>query len=78
MNAAPKTELEVLVLKFFGGDAKKTALWFCTKNPLLGGISPYKMILFGRYDKLLKWAKQQISENQRQDMNSNAAAHSPP
>lgn len=58
------TELETLVLKFFEGDRNKANLWFATPNPLLGGISPTVMIEAGRCDKLLKWAKQQIAENQ--------------
>ncbi len=41
-----------LVAQYFSGDAGKTALWFRTKNPILGDISPRDMIRFGRYDKL--------------------------
>lgn len=62
-------ELETLVLCFFNGDKDKTKLWFETPNPLLG-ISPAKMIEVGRYDKLLKWAKQQIDENKAPDESS--------
>ena len=29
-----------LVAQFFAGDVAKTALWFKTKNPLFGNISP--------------------------------------
>jgi hypothetical protein len=60
-------ELETLVLCFFNGDKDKTKLWFETPNPLLGGISPAGMIKAGRYDKLLKWAKQQIDESKAPD-----------
>ena len=44
-----------LVAGFFGGDAQKTALWFRTKNPMLGDISPRDMIRFGRYNKLRRF-----------------------
>lgn len=53
-----------LVAQFFKGDAVKTALWFKTANPMLGGISPRDMIRFGRYQKLLKFILNAISENQ--------------
>ncbi|MBS0634541.1 MAG: hypothetical protein JSR37_03665 [Verrucomicrobia bacterium] len=52
-----------LVAQFFKGDAVKTALWFKTANPMLGGISPRDMIRFGRYQKLLKFILNAISEN---------------
>jgi len=60
-------ELAALILKFFDGDTAKKDLWLIAKNPLLGGISPVEMIQAGRYDKLLKWAKEQIAENQAPD-----------
>ncbi len=44
-----------LVAQFFAGDAQKTVLWFRTKNPMLGDISPRDMIRFGRYDKLRRF-----------------------
>ena len=52
-----------LVAQFFEGDAIKTALWFKTANPMLGGISPRDMIRFGRYQKLLKFILNALSEN---------------
>lgn len=44
-----------LVARYFDGDPRKTALWFRTKNPVLGEISPRDMIRFGRYDKLRRF-----------------------
>ncbi|MFT3790388.1 MAG: hypothetical protein QM741_04775 [Rudaea sp.] len=41
-----------LVADFFGGDAHKTALWFKTKNPMLGELSPRDMLRYGRMEKL--------------------------
>ncbi len=52
-----------LVAQFFEGDAIKTALWFKTPNPILGNISPRDMIRFGRYQKLLKFILNALSEN---------------
>lgn len=53
-----------LVAQFFEGDAVKTALWVKTPNPMLGNISPRDMIRFGRYQKLLKFILNALSENQ--------------
>ncbi|MFI0436078.1 MAG: hypothetical protein ACH350_10230 [Parachlamydiaceae bacterium] len=53
-----------LVAQFFEGDAMKTALWFKTTNPMLGNISPRDMIRFGKYQKLLKFILNALSENQ--------------
>ncbi len=41
-----------LVAEFLGGDATRTGLWFKTRNPLLGDLSPREMIVSGRYDEL--------------------------
>lgn len=57
-------EAERLVLEFFKGDVDKMKMWFHTKNPLLGNITPNDMIKLGRYEKLLLWVKQQLSENE--------------
>lgn len=43
-----------LVAGFFDGDSVKTALWFRTKNPMLGSISPRDMIRCGRFNRLRK------------------------
>src|SRR5689334_8484861 len=52
-----------LVAQFFDGDANKTALWFKTKNPLLGDISPRDMIRFGRYSKLQRFIQEAMEHN---------------
>ena len=44
-----------LVAEYFGGDPGKTALWFRTSNPMLGGIAPRDMIRYGRYKRLMKF-----------------------
>jgi uncharacterized protein (DUF2384 family) len=52
-----------LVAQFFDGDGSRTALWFKTPNPMLGGISPRDMIRFGRYQRLLKFVLEALDEN---------------
>jgi hypothetical protein len=52
-----------LVAQFFGGDIAKTAIWFRTKNPLLGDISPRDMIRYGRYEKLRRFIMNALQEN---------------
>jgi hypothetical protein len=52
-----------LVAQYFEGDAPKTALWFRTKNPLFGGISPRDMIRFGRYEKLRRFVTEALGQN---------------
>jgi hypothetical protein len=52
-----------LVAQFFGGDVAKTALWFRTRNPLLGDITPRDMIRFGRYEKLQQFVLDALNEN---------------
>ncbi len=52
-----------LVAQFFEGDVAKTALWFRTRNPMLGDIAPRDMIRFGRYSKLRQFVMYALSEN---------------
>jgi hypothetical protein len=52
-----------LVAQFFQGDAIKTSLWFKTKNPLLGSLSPRDMIRYGRYEKLRRFVMDALEEN---------------
>ena len=52
-----------LVAQHFAGNAQKTALWFRTKNPLLGDISPRDMIRFGRYERLRRFVNEALEEN---------------
>lgn len=52
-----------LVAQFFGGDVAKTALWFKTKNPMLGDISPRDMIRYGRYEKLRRFIMNALEDN---------------
>jgi hypothetical protein len=53
-----------MVAQFFSGDRQKTALWFTTKNPMLGDISPRDMIRFGRYDKLRRFVINALIDEQ--------------
>jgi hypothetical protein len=52
-----------LVAQFFNGDIVKTSLWFRTKNPLLGNLSPRDMIRYGRYEKLRRFVMEALEEN---------------
>jgi hypothetical protein len=56
------------------GDTHKTALWFKTSNPLLGGISPRDMLRYGRYKRLMQFiidarvrSGKAVEENQKED-----------
>lgn len=51
-----------LVAEVFDGDAGKTALWFRTKNPMLGDVSPRDMIRLRRFDRLRRFIKGAIAD----------------
>ena len=53
-----------LVAQFFAGDVNKTALWFQTKNSLLGDVSPRDMIRYGRAAKLRQFIIAALEENE--------------
>ncbi len=55
-------EIRDLINTFFE-DTGTTERWMKAKNPLLGGLSPRDMLEAGRGEKLLKFVKQQLSEN---------------
>lgn len=52
-----------MVADIFDGDAAKTALWFRTKNPMLGDIAPRDMVRLGRYDRLRRFIVSAIQED---------------
>ena len=52
-----------LVAQFFQGDVTKTSLWFQTKNPLLGNLSPRDMVRYGRHEKLRRIVMDALDEN---------------
>lgn len=54
MSAILLNEIYMKVLARLGNDQDKVKAWFITSNPLLGDISPVKMIQTGRIDKLAK------------------------
>ena len=71
-----------LVAAHFGGDAARTALWFKTPNPVLGGISPRDMIRLGRYKRLFDFIMRAKEHNEGLDrqaslVNTHGAAISP-
>ena len=52
-----------LVAQFFADDATRTALWFRTKNPLLGQVSPRDLIRAGRYGTLRRFVMEALMES---------------
>ncbi len=48
-------------------NANKTATWFKTENPLLGNITPQRMYLSGRIDKLEQFVNGLIEEGTLDD-----------
>jgi len=64
MSASDGSEdLLQLVMDGMGWDKKKAQLWFNTPNPLLGGATPNGYELTKGKDRLLKFIKNQLSEN---------------
>jgi len=47
-------EIHKMVFDFFEKDQTKIDLWFKSKNPLLGGVTPRQMIILGKVEKLLR------------------------
>ncbi len=52
-----------MVADIFQGDVAKTALWFRTKNPLLGDVAPRDMVRLGRHDRLRRFIVTAIQED---------------
>lgn len=48
------------VKNYFNGDAAKAWLWFRTRNPGLGSVSPLEMIKAGKVVKLQQFIDQQL------------------
>ena len=43
------------VVALFDGDVQKAALWFQTRNPLLGEVAPRDMLRMNRFNRLAKY-----------------------
>lgn len=54
----------VIGVHCFFNDSEKTAQWFNTPNPMLGGIRPMQMLFMGRGEKLKQWINNRLDENQ--------------
>lgn len=67
-----------LVAQHFEGDSAKTALWFKTKNPLFGGISPRDMIRYGRYAKLQRFVTEALQHSVETTSRGSAGNATPP
>lgn len=57
-------EIQNLVNPFFK-EEEKTNKWLMTANALLGGMTPIEMLKDDRKDKLVKWIKTCLDENDR-------------
>lgn len=58
-----KITLQDKILEFFNGDEAKAYLWFNTKNPGIGNITPNEMIRMGRGHKLEQFIDNCLEEN---------------
>lgn len=56
-----------MVAKVLDGDAGKTAMWFRTKNPMIGDISPRDMIRLGRSERLRKYILSAMADARKPD-----------
>ena len=56
-------EAVTLVSEFFQGSDVKTAIWFTTENPHLGGVTPIELFKRWRGHKVLAWIKASLEEN---------------
>ena len=54
-----------LVLEFFSYDLVRTILWFSSENPLLGNVTPIRLIQLGRHEFLHRFIEGSIRENYR-------------
>lgn len=62
-----RKELFDKVKKHMGWDDEKTELWFSTKNPAIGAVPNYFVVL-GRIDKLNRIIDALIEENNAADV----------
>lgn len=51
------------IIEFFNYDKDKALVWYMTKNPLLGDISPFEMVKIGKGQKLMKFIRSQLDGN---------------
>lgn len=59
-------EIHLLIIKFFNGRITRAMDWFDVVNPLLGNVTPNEMIKAGRAQRLLKWIKLTLAENEKE------------
>lgn len=60
-----KVEAMAMIDRFFNGDSVRVDLWMRTGNVLLAGHSPLQMISEGRGNKLLRWMRSALAENEQ-------------
>lgn len=55
-------ECESLLMRHYNNNADRVILWFITRNPNLGSVSPMDMLKANRGDMLLKFIKLHIGD----------------
>ena len=58
-------QASVKAANMFFDNEVKSILWMEIRNPLLGNIAPKQMLLAGRFDKLIQFIYDRMSENSR-------------
>lgn len=58
-----RTKISRLLAEFFKDSPEKVHLWLRLNNPALGGVSPEKMIVWGRHERLLSFVRNQLEES---------------
>lgn len=58
-----KEDLTQKIMEALNWDLEKTLLWFNTRNPLLGGLTPDFILNSGREEKLIKFITISLDEN---------------
>lgn len=64
-RAKDALEIMRMIEPFFHGDEEKMRAWYAGSNNLLGGLSPIKMVMMGKTDKLKKFIQNQLEENKK-------------
>jgi hypothetical protein len=60
-------EIPIRAVNKFFKDHNKSNQWYMADNPLLGGVSPFRMVMSGRGERLLKFIQTSLNENKRKN-----------
>lgn len=56
-------QLADLLIPYFG-DRDKFESWMMSDNPMLGNVAPIDMLFLGRFEKLLKFVKAALEDDE--------------